>query len=200
MENQQKVWDCVANKWNQYRKEPMHEVEEFLKGKWGKILDVGCGSGRHFSCIEGELYGVDFSSKMIELAQKKAKQLGLGAHLEQSEADSLRFPASFFDSVICINTIHCLETKEKREKSLKEIFRVLKSGGDALITVWSKNQKRINGKTGDVHVPWTVDGKKLQRYYYIYQKEELETLIKEIGFEILSSKEEDNIVVEVIKS
>jgi ubiquinone/menaquinone biosynthesis C-methylase UbiE len=199
MENQQEVWDNVANKWNQFRKEPMPEVEEFLKGKWGKILDVGCGSGRHFQCVEGELYGIDFSQKMIVLAEKKATQLGIKANLEQSEADELKFPDDFFDSIICINSLHCIETPDKRKKSIEEMFRVLKSGGDAMITVWSKTQKRINGKIGDLLVPWTVDGNKLQRYYYIYEKDELERLLLEAGFKILFSEEKDNILFEVKK-
>ena len=67
--NQEKVWNTIAEKWAEYRKKPVPEVIKFLKNKSGKILDLGCGSGRHF--LSGKkIYGIDFSDKMLKLAEK----------------------------------------------------------------------------------------------------------------------------------
>ena len=68
---QEKVWDVIASEWNEFRDRLCVEVEDFLEGKGGRILDLGCGSGRNMlrkvaggrSQVAGkiEFYGVDFS-------------------------------------------------------------------------------------------------------------------------------------------
>ena len=42
MQNQQKVWDSIAEDWNRFRVKTVEEVKDFLKDKKGKILDLGC--------------------------------------------------------------------------------------------------------------------------------------------------------------
>ena len=71
--NQQDVWNSIAGEWNRLRKKPMGEVADFLKDKKGKILDLGCGSGRHvINNPDIKFYGLDFSKEMIKFAREKA--------------------------------------------------------------------------------------------------------------------------------
>ena len=72
--NQQKVWNKIALEWNKFRIKPLKEVQEFLKNKKGNILDLGCGTGRNFIKINGLIYGIDFSSKMIKFAKINAEK------------------------------------------------------------------------------------------------------------------------------
>ena len=37
MENQEKVWNAIAEPWRNFRQKPIDEVVEFLKNKKGKI-------------------------------------------------------------------------------------------------------------------------------------------------------------------
>jgi len=196
---QQKIWDKIARPWKSFREKPLKEVEEFLSKKSGKVLDLGCGSGRHFLKIKDKIYGVDFSKEMLKLAEKHAKENKINAELVQAEACKLPFKDDFFDSAIFIAALHCLPDSKKRKKSLEELFRVMKEGSHAMITVWSRKQERVKNKPKEALIPWTVDGKKYLRYYYFYDKKEFESLLKSVGFKILSLKEDRNIIAIVKK-
>lgn len=200
IEKQEEVWNKISNKWNKYRKKPVKPAFEFLKNKKGKILDLGCGSGRNFIKSDDKtIYGVDFSKEMLKFANKNAQKNKINVKLTHASAEKLPFQDNFFDNSLYIATLHCIETHEKRKKSLQELFRVLKKGGKALIIVWSRNQKRIKNKPKETLIPWTVDEKKYSRYYYIYEQDELKQLLKKVGFKVIESIESKNIVITIQK-
>ena len=147
MENQEKVWDKIANKWKDFRINPVDEVKEFLKNKKGKVLDLGCGSGRNF-IIEKDLefYGIDFSKKMVKIAKQKPYKKVL-----KSNAWEIEFPDNFFDYALYISALHCIPLKENREKSLAELARVLKPKARALISVWDKEQPKFKDKKKEIY-------------------------------------------------
>ncbi len=198
---QEKVWDTIGMPWEKFRNRPVEEVVNFLNGKIGKILDLGCGSGRNFiKNKNSKFYGIDFSEKMLNLAREYAKKEQMDVELVKSEVDKIPFDDNFFDAVIYSAVLHCVDSSDKRKKSLEEIYRVLKPGTEALISVWSQNQKRIKNKPKETFVPWTVGEEKFLRYTYIYDKDELEQEIKKAGFEIVKIWEDKNINVIVRKS
>ena len=193
--NQKTVWNKIAPAWAEYRNVSPNFVVDFLKDKKGKILDLGCGSGRNFQKkANTEFYGVDFSKEMIKLAKKFTEKEKISAELKVSSATKIPYEKDFFDSAIYVAAFHCIKSPRKREKSLRELHRILKPNAKALISVWSSTQKTIGGKFGDVIVPWKRDKTKLKRYYYIYTKEELKNLLEKTGFKVLKIYEEDNIV------
>jgi ubiquinone/menaquinone biosynthesis C-methylase UbiE len=192
--NQEEIWDEIAPSWADEKNKTFPGLVEFLKNKKGKILDLGCGSGRNFSAIKGEIYGIDFSKKMLEFASKKDPK----ANLIKSSVTIIPFKDNFFDAAIYIATLHCIEKENDRKKSLEEIYRVLKPKTQAFITVWSRNHERVK-KQGDNIIPRTINNNKLLRFYYIYTKDELSTLLKKVGFKIISIKEEENIIATVEK-
>lgn len=202
---QEEVWDSIGQDWKQYRQEPFKEVKDFLKDKHGKILDIACGSGRSFKAMnkDCEIYALDFSKRMLEFAKKNANELRLNVKLFKADASKLPFESEFFDYAIFIAGLHCIDSEDKRKRALKELYRVMKNNAEALLTVWSKNhetliKRGVPGKKDQI-ITWKKDGTDYPRYYYIYDKEELEDLLVKTGFSIVSSKEEDNIIVEVEK-
>ena len=198
--NQEKVWDIIAIKWNECRQDPVPEAIEFMKKQKGKILDLGCGSGRNFIKLkQKKVYGLDFSKEILKYAKQKSDNLNLNAELKQIKNEKIPYADNFFDSAIFIAVLHCIETDSKRKKLLKELYRVLKPNSKALISVWSKNHERLKNKPKKTFIPWTVNNKKYNRYTYIYDKEELEQQLKLTGFKILNSKEDNNIVFIVEK-
>jgi len=67
---QEEVWDAVAKKWTEFRTRPVDEVLEFLDGREGVVLDLGCGSGRNFLLKDRLIfYGVDFSGELLKIAE-----------------------------------------------------------------------------------------------------------------------------------
>ncbi len=211
MENQAKVWDEIALKWNDFREVPSPSIVEFLKDKEGKILDLGCGSGRNFSAInkEAELYAVDFSQEMLKYARERAEKLKLNSNIEQSRVDKLPFKDGLFDSVICVAVLHCIPEKKERQGAIREIYRVLKKNGMAFISVWGKNSPRLKNKSKECFVSWTVksskkfregeQGVKKERYTYIYDLEELKKEVLDAGFKVENIWEERNVNVIVRK-
>lgn len=192
MKNQEKVWNEISEGWIKYRKHGLIEVKEFLRNKIGKILDLGCGSGRNFYKNKGVIYGVDFSKKMLSYAKKLAKERKIKVELFKDDIESLPFPDNYCDSALCISVLHSIPGARKRKKVLKESNRVLKSGAELLLTVWDKNQKRFeNFKEG--YFPWKYKNKEYARYVYIYNKNELVNLLESCGFKVTKVMERKNL-------
>lgn len=184
MKSQRRVWNKIAFEWNEFRQSPLEEVVEFLKKQKGNILDLGCGSGRNFISVNGTLYGVDFSKKMLKLAKAKANELKI--KLIKSKLENLPFKNNFFDSAICIASLHCVRTEKRRRKAISELYRVLKPGARAIISVWNKNSKRFQNSKKEKFMSWR---NKAKRYYYLYEPEEIYNLFEEAGFKILKKFE-----------
>lgn len=190
--NQKEIWDSIAVPWKTFRVKPIKETQEFLKDKSGNVLDLGCGSGRNFMKIKGTIYGVDFSEKMLKHAKEYAEKNKIKVRLIKSDAVNLPFKKNFFDAGIFVAVLHCISNEEDREKSLKELLRVLKPNAEALISVWDYNQKKFKNKDKESFISWGYEGKKYQRYYYLYEKDEFLNLLKNIGFKILKIMDKSN--------
>jgi ubiquinone/menaquinone biosynthesis C-methylase UbiE len=110
------------------------------------FLDIGCGTGwavgQAANLVDGKglFYGVDLSPKMIE----KAKSNFGGKdnfHFLQANSESIPLDDNFFDIIICTNSFHHYLHPDK---ALKEMHRLLKSGGklyivDPLADSWIVN-------------------------------------------------------------
>lgn len=194
---QKQVWNNIASEWNEFKIEPARHVTEFLKGKKGKILDLGSGSGRHLQKIpKGKMYLVDFSKKMIDLAKSKAKEKNIDAEFKVASLTKLPFENNFFDYAIAISVFHCIKGEKSREKAAKELFRILKKGGEAEIAVWNKNTKWFRNSPKERFVRWRDKG---ERYYYLFEPEEIYRLFEKAGFKIIYKEEPQRNIIFIVK-
>jgi ubiquinone/menaquinone biosynthesis C-methylase UbiE len=114
----------------------LREKENGMVRKYarGRALDIGCGTGYHMR-HEGldTIIGVDISDEMIGIARKN------GLDARKARAEHLPFPGSSFDTVFCFFAV--LNMCDAGQ-AVKEMSRVLKPGGCALVSLSSVNDKR----------------------------------------------------------
>src|SRR3989344_3552705 len=123
----------------------------FKKKKSTKILDLGCGTGRHsiFLAQKGFMvYASDISKTGIAITKKKAKSLNLNMKFKVFDMKKIPYPTNYFDGVICIFTLgHGLLKDNKR--TIDEIYRVLKPKG-MIITEFMSIRDKTYGKGKEV--------------------------------------------------
>jgi len=187
--NQKQVWNNLAKEWHDFKtkkKKTDHDVFYFLKKQQGKVLDLGSGSGRYLSKIKnGQMYLVDFSKEMIKFAKEISKKEKIKAEFLVNDISKLEFKDNFFDAAICIASLHCVKTKTKRRKAVKELYRVLKPKAKAMVSVWNKDTKRFKNSPKERFVRWLDKG---SRYYYLYNPEEIYKEFTEAGFKIIKKE------------
>lgn len=113
------------------------------------VLDVGCGTGRHLlelSQFPGRFVGLDFDREELRsmryLLDVTSKQRGKRANVHIVEGDGARLPYAdgFFTHVICTET---LEHVPDDEALLRELVRVLRPGGQLVISVPDEYSERL---------------------------------------------------------
>lgn len=108
--------------------------------KTAPILDLGCGIG-YWPEIFGKLgftniTGADLSGRSLELAKRRCELNGIEAKFSIQNAEAMTFSDDTFDHINCIGVIH---HSPEPVKSIREIYRVLKPGGRAVVSVYYMN-------------------------------------------------------------
>jgi ubiquinone/menaquinone biosynthesis C-methylase UbiE len=111
-----------------------------------QVLDVGCGRGLMLIGVAkrlttGRATGIDIwqaedlSGNRPEATLENARREGVADHIELLTADMRRLPFAdgTFDVVVSRAVIHNLYNAGDRARAIREIARVLKPGGQAII-------------------------------------------------------------------
>lgn len=98
------------------------------------ILEIGFGNGKFFPILYSkakdlQITGIDISHKMVTQAVKNNSELFESGSMKVKvgSSENLPFEDNSFDKIFCINVIYFWDLPEVH---LKEIYRVLKSGGN----------------------------------------------------------------------
>jgi ubiquinone/menaquinone biosynthesis C-methylase UbiE len=147
MNHKRKFFDRHAKNWDRknHLGDPMklrELVSTFKIKKGAKVLDIGCGTGVLLSHLsknvgeDGKLFALDFSLKML----KMAKQKNIAKNITYINADARDLPLadSSFDYITCFATFPHLD---KKQKSLKEMRRVLKTKGKVFISHFGSREE-----------------------------------------------------------
>ena len=191
------TYDQIAPGWYNYRHHTRFQTElDGLAQRWqpGKLLNIGCAHGPDFLPFREnfELHGIDISPVMLEMGTKYAAKYDLPVNLVEANAIRLPYSDESFDCAIAIATYHHIDEKEKRQTAIYELYRILKPGGEAFITVWNRCQPRFWWRRKNIRVPWRTSEKTLYRYYYLFSYGEMERLVKKAGLQILKSSPENS--------
>ena len=98
-----------------------------------QILDIGCGTGTFVVLLKRQLpsakvIGLDPDPKALRRAQEKVARAAVSVQLDRGFSDELPYKNESFDRVFSSFMFHHLD-EQVREKTLKEVLRVLKPGG-----------------------------------------------------------------------
>ena len=178
-------YDQMARKFSDTRKFFWRDLE-FLSDyvqDGDKVLDFGCGNGRLLEILKDkkmEYFGVDVSAELIKLAQEKYPQYK-NNFSKISAQGSLPFSPDFFNCIFSIAVFHHFPPDYQKEK-IKELHGLLGPGGRIILTVWDLQEKY---QEKEVFIPFRDNrGKTFERYHYVFDKKDLENLLKNIGFEV----------------
>lgn len=130
------VYDFTTGRLDLYRKLQERCVGKLTFEDNDKVLCLGLGTGNEvFYILEMNrnlgIVGVDYSHTALRKAHKKALGLGKEIELLLMDVRSLEFAAGSFDKVLCL---HVMDFVEENDKVTEEILRVLKDGGQFVIT------------------------------------------------------------------
>lgn len=117
-----------------------------------RVLDLGCGTGTLVVLLKrkyptAEIVGVDPDPKALQRAQKKVRRAGVAVQLDEGFADELPYEAGTFDRVLSSFMLHHLEEHE-REKTLREVLRVLKPAGTFHLLDFAGGEDKAPGRLG----------------------------------------------------
>lgn len=130
-----------------------------------RILDVGCGTGRHAVELARRGYrlaGVDLSPSQIERAREKAAAAGIEVDFRVADARDLDFRDEFgLVLMLCEGAFPLMDTDEENCAILRGAAKALKPGGKIILTTLNglfplvhsvkefENENLVEGQSGE---------------------------------------------------
>lgn len=114
------------------------QVVDFSAYQGKRLLEVGCGVGIdlvRFAQAGAIVTGIDLADTSIALARRNCEHNGLRADLYVMNGENLRFEGNMFDVVYAHGV---LPYTASAERMVKEVHRVLRPGGEAILMVYNK--------------------------------------------------------------
>ncbi len=149
-----------------------------------KIIDIGCGTGRHAIELTKRGYnvtGVDLSENQIKRAKEKAQETGVAVDFQTQDARNLPFDGEFDLAImLCEGGFSLMETDEMNFEILKNATKALKSKGKFIFTT-------LNGLFPLFH--------SVSEFYKSAQKEG-QSQCKECSFDLMTFRDHNTAVFE----
>lgn len=133
---------------------PAEGVIRILKGSFpkllmpkpraGKILDLGCGDGRHFPLFEKvglTGYGTEISDEICGELTQRLKDRGVKfGNIQKGTTDNLPYPDQYFDYLLTWNSCYYMTAGDGLDfgKHVSEMARVLKKDGWIICSIPKK--------------------------------------------------------------
>ena len=159
--------------------------QEINHDKQARILDLGCGTGRHSIEMTMRGYkritGVDLSDSQLKRTYEKAKEKNLIIDFRKHDARELPFHAEFdLVMMICEGAFPLMETDEMNFLILENVSKAMKKGGKLIFTT-------LNGLFPLFHsVKEFIEG----------SSKESKTTSKNNSFDLMTFRDESTVIVE----
>ena len=156
-ESSKRFWHWFNTTGGHPEHHPEEEVVRFLLGRRARlgdgvvttrVLDLGSGSGKHTVFVADlgfDVAGVDWSVPGLEYTRERLEKQNLSARLEVADFRDHRLPfeSNTFDYVIGMQVFDHLFDSDARAL-LKEVKRVMKSGGEMLVSLMTTGTTKRN--------------------------------------------------------
>lgn len=169
-----------------YRKTPYHQLPWFHRfpEPWivraagegwiperGRVLDIGCGAGTNVLWYAHQMYdtvGVDLAPGAVQAAVKRqrADPLTTRARFTVGDALALPFRTAAFDVVSDVGCFHALPIP-RRPDYVRELSRVLRPGGKALLLVFAREETM---EMGPPHRPSILELAQVFEREFIFER------------------------------
>jgi SAM-dependent methyltransferase len=168
--------DMVAGYDEQMAASPLALADVAFCEKWfptpGKLLDLGCGTGRlcrHFAKRGFECLGVDLSEEMLAKAREAACNLAI-QYRYANLIELAELPDAGFDYAACLfSTLGMVRGAESRAKVFANAFRLLRPGGRFVLHVHNRYFLGLgwrNWGRGDITMPQAYGGAPLTLHHF----------------------------------
>ena len=134
--------DHIAGQYDRHFADyPLFALDQALLEQWfeppGRLIDLGCGTGRHALAFSGrgfDVTGVDLSEHMLSRARSKLADAGLPARWIHSDIcdlpESVAHPAEPFNYALCMfSTLGLIRTHAQRARFVRSVYDLLAHGG-----------------------------------------------------------------------
>jgi len=158
--------------------------KEIKRNKSLKIIDIGCGTGRHSIELAKRGYqvtGIDLSEAQLKRAQEKAKEAGVTICFQKHDARNLPFKGEFDLAImLCEGGFSLMETDEMNFEILKHVTKALKEEGKIIFTT-------LNGLFPLFHSV---------KEFYASAAKEGQGEIKRCTFDLMTFRDHNTLVIE----
>ena len=145
----------------------------------GRLLDLGCGAGepfpRYFLDRGWEVYGVDFSKKMLHLAAQYAPEM----HTICADMLEVDFEPAHFTAITCIYSLFHVP-RARHPELFSKFHQWLRPGGRILFTYAAKEY------TGENEFEGFLEFMGQNLFYSHTSPEKLRTAIEQAGLRVES--------------
>ncbi len=166
------------------------------------LVDVGAGNARLLDVVpEGvEYIGIEPSGSLREFAIRRLENHKRSKMLA-GEFPKLDLQDNIADAVTCVAVLHHVPSDLERQESIKELHKILKPGGQLILSVWNLRSKRFlswemikrawlripgfeGGDRGDLYYIWKAGKTPKNRYVHAFTLKEFKSLFNEIDWKI----------------
>ena len=126
-----------------------------FQGLSGRLLDAGVGTGRNFPFYPpgSTVVGIDISPAMLARAERRRKSAAAEVELRQMDVTSLDFADRTFDGAVA-TFLFCVLPDELQVPALKELGRVVKTGGPVRLLEYVRPQQIVRRALARLWEPW----------------------------------------------
>jgi len=114
------------------------------------VLDVGFGDGRNMPLLHNlgmKIHGVEISEEICRLTATRMSRLGIAVDARVGRNREIPFEDEAFDFVLACHAIHYVDPGTRFEHNIREIARVLKSGGTFVFSAPKSTSYILRGST-----------------------------------------------------